>query len=70
MIMAVDPTDAAEIAAIERDESALVARRDAIAAKWGEGAVVMKAPGDPYVMIVVKGRLKTVAVTYLSGGGS
>jgi hypothetical protein len=68
--MAVDPADANELAAIEQAEAAAAARRDALAAKWGEGAVVMKAPGDPYVMIVNKGKVRMVKVVYLSGGGS
>jgi hypothetical protein len=68
--MAVDPADANELQDIEQIEATVDARRNALATKWGEGAVVMKAPGDPYVMIVNKGKVRMVKVVYLSGGGS
>lgn len=68
--MPADPSDAAEIADIEKTEASLASRRDALAAKWGEGAAVMRKPGDAFVMLVIKGKLKAVAVHYLTGGGS
>lgn len=68
--MAVDPGDANEVADIEKGQAALDARRTALAAKWGEGKFVMGKPGDPYVMVVQKGQLRTIAVHYLSGGGA
>lgn len=68
--MAADPGDVNEVADIEKSQAALDARRAALAQKWGEGRVIMSAPGAPTVMIVHKGVIRTVAVTYLSGGGS
>ena len=66
--MPADPSDAAELADIEKLESTIAARRDALALKWGEGSATMVAPGAPYVMLVIKGKLKAIRVTYLNGG--
>lgn len=66
--MAVDPGDANELADIEQAQASLEARRDALALKWGEGSATMVKPGAPYVMLVIKGKIKAVAVTYLTGG--
>lgn len=66
--MAVEPSDAAELAEINKSEAAAAQRRAALIQKWGEGSAVMQTPGDPYVLLVIQGELRAVAVTYLSGG--
>lgn len=66
--MAVDPADATELADIEKTEANAEARRNALAAKWGEGAVLMVKPGDPSILFVKKGKLIAVEVVYLTGG--
>jgi hypothetical protein len=68
--MAADSGDAAEVAAIQKAQADIDARWAALAQKFGEGKVVMVKPGDPTVMIVHKGVVRTVLVTYLTGGGA
>jgi hypothetical protein len=68
--MPAEPADANELADLEKLEATIAARRDALAQKFGEGAVVMTQPGAPNILFVRKGKLIAVKVTYLTGGGS
>jgi hypothetical protein len=68
--LAVDPVpDAAELAACDKLDAEAAARRNALAAKWGQGSIVMNAPGAPTAYFAdSQGKLRSIRVTYLTGG--